>query len=471
MSPAGLPLYKNRIIIRNKKMKCKLLVVDDEKNIREGLAASLEMDGYAVVCAAGGDEGWKRFGRGDIDLVITDLRMPGMSGEELMRRILAETPGLPVIILTGHGTVENAVAAMRNGAWDFLTKPVNLDRLSLLVQRALANRELVLQNRRLEADLEQDRQYENIIGTSAVMRKVFDTISRAAPTKASILITGESGVGKELVADAIHELSPRKGKPLIKVHCAALSAGLLESELFGHEKGAFTGAAARKRGRFELANGGTLFLDEIGEIGQDIQIKLLRVLQEREFERVGGEETIETDVRIVTATNKDLKAEIKKGNFREDLYFRLNVVNIRVPPLRERKDDIPLLAAAFLKEFAAENGKAVEGIDGKARARLYAYEWPGNIRELRNCIENAVVMSRGGMIGEDDLPPALNGANGDGFIRVPVGMSMEESERIIIRDTISFYKGNKSKAADSLAIGRKTQHRKLAEWDDPPENA
>jgi DNA-binding NtrC family response regulator len=445
-------------------MKFKLLVADDEKNIREGLAASLTMDGYDVVTASDGAEGWKRFGKGDIDLVITDLRMPGMSGEEFMRNIAAETPGIPVIVLTGHGTVETAVAAMRDGAYDFLTKPVNLERLTLLVKRALQNRELVLTHRRLEEELEQRNQFRTIIGTSAPMHKVFDTVSRAAPTRASILITGESGVGKELVADAIHELSPRKGKPLIKVHCAALAASLLESELFGHEKGAFTGAVARKRGRFELAHEGTLFLDEIGEIDQNIQIKLLRVLQEKKFERVGGEETVEADVRIVAATNKDLKAEIEKGNFREDLYYRLNVVNIVVPPLRERKDDIPLLITAFLREFAAENGKIIEGIDEKARSCLYAYSWPGNVRELRNCVESAVVMAKGAVITEEDLPPSLRSGSEEGWIRIPLGTSLEEGERIIIRDTLSFNKGNKSKTADTLAIGRKTLHRKLAEW-------
>jgi transcriptional regulator with PAS, ATPase and Fis domain len=293
------------------------------------------------------------------------------------------------------------------------------------------------------------------------MRRVFDTTNRAAPTKASILITGESGVGKELVADAIHGLSPRKDKPLIKVHCAALAASLLESELFGHEKGAFTGATARKRGRFELANEGTLFLDEIGEIDQNLQIKLLRVLQEKKFERVGGEETVETDVRIVAATNKDLKAEIEKGNFREDLYFRLNVVNIHVPPLRERKDDIPLLITAFLKEFSEENGKNIEGINEKARSCLYAYDWPGNIRELRNCMESAVVMSRGSLITEEDLPPGLRKISDELWIRIPLGTSMEEAEKIIIRETVSAQKGNQSKAAEILEIGRKTLYRKL----------
>ncbi|MDR0719726.1 MAG: sigma-54 dependent transcriptional regulator [Treponema sp.] len=447
-------------------MKSKLLVVDDEKNIREGLADSLKMDGFEVVTAAGGDEAWNRFQKGDIDLVITDLRMPDISGEELLKLIEAETPGVPVIILTGHGTVETAVEAMRAGAWDFLTKPVNLDHLAQIVRRALSNRELFLKHRRLEEELEQQKQFRTMIGSSAPMRRVFDTISRAAPTKASILITGESGVGKELVADAIHELSPRKGKPFIKVHCAALSENLLESELFGHEKGAFTGAVARKRGRFELANEGTLFLDEIGEIEQNIQIKLLRVLQEKAFERVGGEETIETDVRLVAATNKDLKEEIAKGVFREDLYFRLNVVNIHVPPLRERKEDLPLLFAAFLKEFCKDNEKSIEGIEPKARSRLFSYDWPGNVRELRNCIESAVVMARGNYITEDDLPPNITLKNEEPSIRIPLGVTMDESERIIIRSTLKAYKDNKSKAAEVLGIGRKTLHRKLIEWGD-----
>jgi DNA-binding NtrC family response regulator len=444
-------------------MTFKLLVVDDEKNIREGLAEYFELDGYTVVTAAQGDEAWKRFQKGDIDLVISDLRMPGLSGEELLNRIVIENPGLPVIMLTGHGSVDSAVAAIRLGAYDFLTKPPNLEHLAFIVKRALANRELALHHRHMEEELERQKQFQTIIGTSSVMRRVFDTIRRAAPARASVLITGESGVGKELVADAIHELSPRKDKPIIRVHCAALAENLLESELFGHEKGSFTGASARRRGRFELANEGTLFLDEIGEIDQNIQIKLLRVLQERKFERLGGEETIETDVRIVAATNRDLKVEIEKGKFREDLYFRLNVVNIHVPPLRERKDDIPLLISAFLKEFTKENGKQIEGINERARAALYAYEWPGNVRELRNCMESAVVMSKGHILTEDDLPPSIRAKNNDGWIHIPLGAPMTEAEHIIIRDTLAFLKGNKSRTAESLGIGRKTLHRKLDE--------
>ncbi|MCL2130522.1 MAG: sigma-54 dependent transcriptional regulator [Treponema sp.] len=447
-------------------MKYRLLVADDEKNIREGLAAGLDIEGFDVDTAADGNEAIKRFLKGDVDLVITDLKMPGLSGEELLKKIQAESPGTPVIILTGHGTVESAVEAMRLGAWDFLTKPINIDHLSYLVKQALENRELVLKHRRLLEELEQKKQFRSFIGNSQAMLRVFDTISRAAPTKASILITGESGVGKELVADAIHGLSPRNDKPLIKVHCAALAASLLESELFGHEKGAFTGATARKRGRFELANEGTLFLDEIGEIDQNIQIKLLRVLQDKKFERVGGEETIETDVRIVAATNKDLKAEIEKGNFREDLYFRLNVVNIMVPSLKERKDDLPFFISSFLREFAEENGKNIEGINEKARSCLYAYDWPGNVRELRNCMESAVVMCQGNLITEEDLPPNLRKISDEGWIRIPVGTTMEEAEKIIIRETVSSQKGNKSKAAEILGIGRKTLHRKHYDWEE-----
>jgi len=353
---------------------------------------------------------------------------------------------------------------MRSGAYDFLTKPLNLDRLSLLVKRALQNRELVIQHRELEKELGDKKNFEKIIGKSPVMLKVFDVVKRVAPTKASILITGESGVGKELIADAIHNLSTRKDNPFVKVHCAALAETLLESELFGHEKGAFTGAVSRKRGRFELAHSGSVFLDEIGEIDQSIQIKLLRVLQEKKFERVGGEDTLEVDVRIITATNRDLEKEIRDGNFREDLYYRLNVVTIHVPPLRERKDDLPLMIASFIKEFAEENGKKIDGVDGKARAALYAYDWPGNVRQLRNCIESAVVMTSGPLITLDDLPPTIRSSDESPVISIPVGYTMADAEREILLQTLSSLNGNKSKTAEVLGIGRKTLHRKLDEW-------
>ena len=445
-------------------MRFTIVVADDEKNIREGLAEALSLDGYRALPAADGEEALALVESADADLVITDLRMPKLGGTDVLNHVVSRYPGLPVIVLTGHGTIEDAVVAMRAGAFDFLTKPVNLDHLSLLVKRALESRELARKNRELEAEVEAQRRSSSIIGKSAEMKKVFDLVRRVAPTRASVLVTGDSGVGKELVADAIHNLSPRRDGPLVKVHCAALAESLLESELFGHEKGAFTGAQARKRGRFELADKGTLFLDEIGEINQNVQIKILRVLQERKFERVGGEETVEVDVRIVAATNKDLKEEIRKGTFREDLYYRLNVVNIRVPPLRERRDDIPLLAMAFLREFTEENGKKLEGFDPKARQALYAYPWPGNVRELRNSVESAVVMASSGLVGLDDLPPGVRSSGEERDVRVPIGSTLEAAEKILIRETLAAQGGNKSRTAEVLGIGRKTLYQKIEEY-------
>lgn len=446
-------------------MKFTILVIDDEKNIRNGLKAALEIDGYEVLLAEDGTIGLSLALNNEIDLIITDLRMPGVSGEEVLRRVTTETPGIPVIVLTGHGTVESAVDAMRAGAYDFLTKPLNLDRLSLLVKRALQNRELVLHNRELEQEAHKRKSFEHIIGKSPVMLKLFEVVRRVAPTKASVLITGESGVGKELIANALHNLSPRKDNAFIKVHCAALAESLLESELFGHEKGAFTGALMRKRGRFELAHGGTIFLDEIGEINQSVQIKILRVLQEKSFERVGGEETIEVEVRVITATNRDLEKEIEDGRFREDLFYRLNVVQIHVPPLRERKDDLPLMISAFVKEIAEENGKRIESIDSKARSALYAYDWPGNVRQLRNCIESAVVMASGTTITLDELPPSIRDMDEAPVISIPVGSTIADAERDVILQTLVAQNGNKSKTAEILGIGRKTLHRKLDDYE------
>ena len=444
-------------------MKFNILIIDDEKNIREGLGAALEMDGYTVFLAADGKQGLEILERGDIDLVITDLKMPEVSGEEILAKVTGETPGIPVIVLTGHGTIDSAVDAMRKGAYDFLTKPVNLDRLSLLVKRALERREISLQNSVYRKEIEGKTTFENMIGKSHEIQKVFDLVKKVAPSKASVLITGESGVGKEMIANALHNLSPRKDKPFIKVHCAALSDSLLESELFGHEKGAFTGAIAMKRGRFELAHEGTIFLDEIGEISQNVQVKLLRVIQERKFERVGGEETLDVDVRIIAATNRNLEEEIKKGNFREDLYYRLNVVNINVPPLRERKDDIPIMVNNFIRKFSKENNKNITTVDTKAKNALYSYDWPGNIRELRNCIEGAVVIAEGSTLRLEDLPPAVRKSQENSSISIPAGTDMDTAEKIIIRETLLFCQGNKSKTAQVLGIGRKTLHRKLLE--------
>ncbi len=445
-------------------MKYNILVVDDEKNIREGLGRVLELDGYRVFLAADGREGLKFVERRDIDLVISDLKMPGVNGEELLKQTRNMYANLPVIILTGHGTVENAVQAMKDGAYDFLTKPINLEHFAILVKRALSNRELILQHRHMQKELEKRSQFANIIGKSAAMHSIFEKVRQVAPTRASVLITGESGVGKEVIAEAIHYISPRKGKPLVKVHCAALTETLLESELFGHERGAFTGAVARKRGRFELANLGSLFLDEIGEISQSVQIKLLRVLQDRKFERVGGEETIETDIRIIASTNRNLMDDISTGKFREDLYYRLNVINIHIPPLKERNEDIPLLVAAFLEEFSRENEKNIEGIETKARLALYNYSWPGNVRELRNCIESAVVMSKNAILSLEDLPPHIGQTSGGQSLNLSPGISLAEGEKEIIRSALNMNKGNKSKTAEVLGIGRKTLHRKIQEY-------
>ncbi len=446
-------------------MTFNVLIVDDEKNIRSGLARALELDGYRAFLAADGQEALNVMRDEEIDLVIADLKMPRISGEELLRRVVDQYPTVPVIILTGHGTIETAVEAMRSGAYDFLTKPVSLDRLSLLAKRALSTRELVLQHRQLQHELDSHRQASVIVGKSAEMHRVMEVVRQVASTKASVLITGESGVGKELIADSIHRLSDRPDKPLVKVHCAALSEALLESELFGHEKGAFTGAIGRKRGRFELANTGTIFLDEIGEINQSVQIKILRVIQEKQFERVGGEETLSVDVRIVSATNRDLRTEIEEGRFREDLFYRLNVVNIHVPPLRDRKEDIPLLIASFIKEFAKENNKPVEGIDARARAALHKYHWPGNVRELRNTVESAVVMAKGTIITLEDLPPSINrGADESDSIKITLGSTLDEAEREIIRSTLAAQNGNKTRTAELLGIGRKTLHRKIVEY-------
>lgn len=448
-------------------MSFNLLIVDDEKNIREGLAVSLEMDGYNTFLAEDGKKALEVLIKEDIDLVVSDLKMPVMSGSELLKKIASAYPSIPVIILTGHGTVENAVVAMRDGAYDFITKPVNLEHLTLLVKRALGKKELVKEHQKLQKEvkkLESKTRVSKLIGKSNVMSKLMDLINQVADSKASVIITGESGVGKEVVANALHELSSRSEEPLVKVHCAALSETLLESELFGHEKGAFTGATATKKGRFELANNGTVFLDEIGEINLSTQVKLLRVLQERNFERVGGEQPIDVDVRVITATNRDLQEEIKKGNFREDLFYRLNVVNIHIPPLRERKEDIPLLVSSFINEFAAENTKKVEGIDVKASRLLTAYSWPGNIRELRNTIESAVVMSSGNLIGVDDLPVQVREGSDQDSISIPMGSTMAEAEKIIISETLRAENSNKSRTSEILGIGRKTLHRKIHDY-------
>lgn len=443
-----------------------ILTIDDEENIRNGLADNFELEGYDVLKASNGKQGLELISKGNVDLVITDLRMDGISGEEVVRHVTTENPGIPIIVLTGHGSIDDATAAMKAGAYDFLTKPLDLDHLNLIVKNALKGRSQEKQIKELKEKLSSNLSSDKMIGKSAELNKVRILISKAAPSKANVLITGESGVGKELVANAIHNQSNRKDKPFIVVHLAAMSESLLESELFGYEKGAFTGADTQHKGHFERANGGTIFLDEIGEINQSTQVKLLRVLQERKFERVGGEKSIDVDVRVVAATNKNLEEEVKAGRFREDLFYRLNVVRIQMPSLRERKDDIPLLMHSFLTEFCKENNKNIKGFDTKSKAVMLKYSWPGNIRELRNCVESAVVMCSGDEIKIEDLPPALQNKFEEKNIIIPIGITLEEAELIIINENLAYNNGNKSKTADILGIGRKTLHRKLGELEE-----
>ena len=441
-----------------------ILTIDDEENIRNGLADNFELEGYNVLQASNGKEGLAIIAKGGVDLVITDLRMDGISGEEVVQHVTTENPGIPIIVLTGHGSIEEANKAIKAGAYYFLTKPLNLDHLNKIVKNALTERSQQLKIKELQERLKHNQNADDMIGKSAELNKVRAMISKAAPTKASVLITGESGVGKELVARAIHNQSPRKDNAFIVVHCAALSETLLESELFGHEKGAFTGADSLAHGKFELADGGTIFLDEIGEINLSTQIKLLRVLQERSFERVGGEKTINVDIRIVAATNKNLEEEVRAGKFREDLFYRLNVVRIEMPALRERKDDIPLLMHGFLKEFNIENQKNILGFDNRAKSAILKYSWPGNIRELRNCVESAVVMCTKDQISFDDLPSTVRSGCDISAITIPAGITMNEAEKISITENLALNNGNKTKTAETLGIGRKTLHRKLIEY-------
>lgn len=440
-----------------------ILTIDDEENIRNGLADNFELEGYDVKEASSGEEGLELIAQGGIDLVITDLRMDGISGSEVVKKVCSEHPGIPVIVLTGHGSIDDATAALKAGAFDFLTKPLDLDHLNKIVKNALQGKILAEQNRELQAKLLKSQNGDEMIGKSDSLNRVRQMISKAAPARASVLITGESGVGKELVAHAVHEQSERAKGPFVVVHCAALSETLIESELFGYEKGAFTGAENIHKGRFELADGGTIFLDEIGEVNLATQVKLLRVLQEHKFERVGGEKSIEVDVRVVAATNRNLEDEVKAGRFREDLFYRLNVVRIEMPALRERMDDIPLLMHSFLREFNIENKKNIKGFDKASKAAMIKYNWPGNIRELKNAVESAVVMCTGDEIKIEDLPRALRSQGEEKVITIPIGITMDEAEKIIIQENLSANKGNKSKTADILGIGRKTLHRKLEE--------
>jgi DNA-binding NtrC family response regulator len=444
-----------------------ILVVDDDRNTRDGLQRALQRH-YEVRTAEGAEAALAILAQEpDVALMLSDLRMPGVDGLGLLKKVKKLYPELLCVLLTAYGSVETAVDAMRQGAYDFLMKPVDLDHLDLLVARALKTRDLERKVETLETQLNERYGLEQIIGESPVMKKVFDIIRHTAPTQASVLIQGPSGTGKELVAQAIHRLSGRKGA-FIAVHCAALSETLLESELFGHEKGAFTGATLQRKGRFELADGGTLFLDEISEIEPAMQVKLLRVLEERTFERVGGEESISVDIRIIAATNRDLSEYVKQGKFREDLFFRLNVVDIVLPSLKDRAGDIPLLAVRFLKEYAERNNKRVMGLTPEAMTILSSYAWPGNVRELRNTLEKMVVLSQGELLDVNDVPlnirTAVRHVENQVAESVLVDGSLADTEKQKILAVLKKNNENRTRAAEELGISRRTLHRKLREY-------
>ena len=443
-----------------------VLIVDDEKHTREGLQQALQ-EHYDVSVAASADEAFNLMEAQEFEVIVTDLRMPGKSGLKVIDKALTLVNKPAVLMMTAYGNIESAVEAMKRGAVDFLTKPVQIERLEILIQRALKTKTLEVEVKQLHERLDHKFNIEGIVGHSAKLGEVIARVKLVAPSKATILIEGETGTGKELIAQAIHQASPRARAPFVPVHCAALPAALLESELFGHERGSFTGATERREGRFESADGGTIFLDEIGEIGPEIQVKLLRFIETKSFERIGSTKTITVDVRLVAATNRNLEQMVKEGKFREDLFFRLNVVRITMPPLRERTDDIPVLLEHFIKMYAAENAYEPVLIESGAMQHLQRYTWPGNIRELRNFSENAVVLRRGGKITEFDLEPKFRGE-----VAPPPSLqtpspanpySVEAHAKILLREALMKARGNRTKAAQLLGISRRTLHRKLAQ--------
>jgi DNA-binding NtrC family response regulator len=441
-----------------------ILIVDDEKSARDGLVRALRRE-YNVFAAENGASALKILANQNVDVMLSDVRMPGMDGMALMQRAMGKQPDLTVIILTAYGDVELAVEAMKYGATDFMTKPINLDKLELVLERLLKAKKIELENEQLKVQLDDKYGLEKIIGRSAPMQKVFDTIRQVASSRATVLIQGESGTGKELVAKAIHQLSPRVKGPFVAVHCAALSQNLLESELFGHEKGAFTGAMERRIGRFEKADGGSLFLDEISEIDASVQVKILRTLEERQIERVGGDTPVDVDARLIAATNRDLRGMVDDGDFREDLFYRLYVVVITLPPLRDRQDDILLLLNHYLAVFNEENGKKIEGFTPAAYDLLSRYDWPGNIRELRNLVERMVVLAHGNMLDVADISVQVREkALGSGEVKIDAELTVDEMEKRMVIQALEKTGGNRTKAAEKLGISRRTLHRKLNQY-------
>jgi two-component system, NtrC family, response regulator HydG len=460
-----------------------LLVADDDPAVRQSLERALTREGYTVVLAPDGQAALDRLRQGGVDLLLSDLRMPGLTGLELLREVKSAVPDVDVILLTAFGTVEEAVTAMKDGAVDFLTKPFQRAQLIRVIRKALERRELIAQNLALQRRLDDLLAQGNLIGVSPAFRAMMTLVDQVANSSATVLIHGESGTGKELVARAIHDRSPRRAGPFVAVNCAALPETLLESELFGYEKGAFTGAGVRKEGRFELADGGTLVLDEVADLSPVTQPKILRVLQEGEFERLGGTRTIKVDVRIVTASNQDLAALVKEKRFREDLFYRLNVIAVTAPPLREKREDVAVLAQHFLRVYAAKNNRVLVGFSDDALRCLEAYAWPGNVRELENVVERAVVLARATTVEVGDLPDKITenaivlerpapgeGAAGDGggegMLRIRVGTPLAEVEQRMLEETLRMTRGNKTLTAKLLGIDPKTVFRKLKAAED-----
>jgi two-component system NtrC family response regulator len=447
-----------------------ILIVDDEKNYLVVLEALLGSEGYEIVTTDNAREAVRSVRESDLDLVITDMKMPGMSGMELLEECKKIRPELPVIMMTAYGTIEMAVEAMKKKACDYITKPFNNEELKLIIKKALENYRLTKENRRLSEALSDRYKYGNIIGKSKSMLKIYDLIGKVAQSRASVFITGPSGTGKELIAKAVHYNSPRKDRPFISINCGALTETLLENELFGHEKGAFTGAVAMKKGRFEVADGGTLFLDEVGDMPTPLQVKLLRVLQEMEFERVGGTRTIKVDVRVLSASNRNIKEDVANNLFREDLFYRLNVMEIEVPPLHERVDDIPLLVRHFVEKYREDKGKNKIELSPEAWKALYTYMWPGNVRELENVIERAVVLNPEGTITPEDLPEEVKGAEAEFDVErlvpsnVPLPAALEQIEEKMIRRALKQCNNVQAHAANMLGITKSLIQHKLKKY-------
>lgn len=439
-----------------------LLLVDDSENNLTSLQAGFLKSPYEVILANGGEEAIKVLNERQVDVVVTDLRMPDVDGMTVLKTALALPSPPQVLIVTAYGTVESAVDALQVGAFTYLTKPLNLNELRAQVGKAMEVAALRRENVELKRQIDSRYGFEDLLGETGEMKQLIQRLRAIADTRATVLLEGESGTGKELVARAVHKNSSRAKKPMIPIHCAALSESLMESELFGHEKGAFTGASQQRPGLFELADGGTVFLDEVGEIPLSTQVKLLRVLESREFLRVGGTEPVKVDVRVIAATNRVLQEEVEEGRFREDLYYRLNVVHVTIPPLRARAADIPLLVRTFLDQFAEEHGKTRLQLTKPALQKMMQYHWPGNVRQLRNVVENLVLFSTSDTIDVDELPDTLMGGQSDDFT-VPVGVPLDQVERMVIEKTLVAFNGNRTRAAEQLGISRRTLLRKIKE--------